>query len=49
MFYRATTHAPGSGFGLYNVKDAITKLDGTITIDSTPDVGTTINVIIPTK
>lgn len=49
MFYRATTHAPGSGFGLYNVKDATTKLDGTITVQSSPNEGTTFTVIIPTK
>ncbi len=49
MFYRATTHAPGSGFGLYNVKDAVTKLDGSISVTSTPNNGSTFTVTIPTK
>lgn len=49
MFYRATTHAPGSGFGLYNVKDAVTKLDGSITVNSTPNDGTIFTVTLPTK
>ena len=34
MFYRATDKATGSGLGLYIVKNAITKLDGTIELSS---------------
>ncbi|MES2558986.1 MAG: hybrid sensor histidine kinase/response regulator [Bacteroidota bacterium] len=49
MFYRATTHAPGSGFGLYNAKDAITKLEGTLRVDSKPNEGSLFTVSIPTK
>lgn len=49
MFYRATTHAPGSGFGLYNAKDAITKLEGTLKVDSKPNEGSLFTVSIPTK
>lgn len=49
MFYRATTHAPGSGFGLYNVKDAVTKLDGNIQVKSTPNEGSVFTIHIPTK
>jgi two-component system sensor histidine kinase/response regulator len=49
MFYRATTHAPGSGFGLYNAKDAITKLDGTLEVQSVLNQGSTFTVRIPTK
>lgn len=49
MFYRATTHAPGSGFGLYNAKDAITKLDGTMDVQSTLNKGSSFTVRIPTK
>lgn len=49
MFYRATTHAPGSGFGLYNAKDAITKLEGTLQVDSKPNEGSLFTVSIPTK
>ncbi len=49
MFYRATTVAPGSGFGLYNVKDAVTKLDGTISVASAPNEGSVFTVTLPTK
>jgi two-component system sensor histidine kinase/response regulator len=49
MFYRATTHAPGSGFGLYNAKDAITKLDGSLEVKSTLHEGSVFTVSIPTK
>jgi two-component system sensor histidine kinase/response regulator len=49
MFYRATTHAPGSGFGLFNVKDAIAKLDGNIVVKSTPNEGTSFIITLPTK
>jgi two-component system, sensor histidine kinase and response regulator len=49
MFYRASTHAPGSGFGLYNVKDAVSKLDGKIEVKSTPQIGSIFTVTIPTK
>jgi signal transduction histidine kinase len=49
MFYRATTHAPGSGFGLYNAKDAITKLEGTLIVESKPHQGSLFTITIPTK
>jgi two-component system sensor histidine kinase/response regulator len=49
MFFRATTYAPGSGFGLFNVKDAVTKLDGTIAVNSAIDEGTSFTVTLPTK
>lgn len=49
MFYRATNEETGSGFGLYNVKDALTKLNGEVIVDSKPDEGTIFKVIIPSK
>ncbi len=49
MFYRATSNEVGSGFGLYNVKDALSKLNGEISVTSNPGEGTTFNVIIPSK
>lgn len=49
MFYRATSESVGSGFGLYNVKDALTKLSGEISVTSKPDEGTRFKVIIPSK
>ena len=49
MFYRATSEETGSGLGLYNVKDALTKLNGTIEVASVVNEGTTFKVIIPGK
>ncbi|XZF13423.1 hybrid sensor histidine kinase/response regulator [Chitinophagaceae bacterium MMS25-I14] len=49
MFYRATTEEFGSGFGLYNVKDALTKLGGEIDVTSRKDEGTTFKLTIPGK
>jgi len=49
MFYRATSQNVGSGFGLYNVKDALRKLNGTIQVTSKSEEGTEFRVEIPTK
>jgi signal transduction histidine kinase len=49
MFYRATTQAIGSGFGLYNVKEALMKIGGEISVDSVYGKGTTFTVRIPNK
>ncbi len=49
MFYRATTQEPGSGFGLFNVRDAISKLNGSIEVQSVHDEGSTFTITIPTK
>jgi len=49
MFYRATSEVPGSGFGLYNVKDALNKLGGTIEVTSVYNEWTNFKVIIPGK
>lgn len=49
MFYRATSEETGSGLGLYNVKDALNRLEGTIDVMSTIDKGTTFTVTIPGK
>lgn len=44
MFYRASEQSAGSGLGLYIVKNAIEKLGGEISVDSTPGVGTTFKI-----
>jgi two-component system sensor histidine kinase/response regulator len=49
MFYRATSEETGSGLGLYNVKDALSKLNGEIEVDSKVNQGTTFKVTIPGK
>jgi signal transduction histidine kinase len=47
MFYRATDDGAGSGLGLYIVKEAIDKLNGSIKIDSVEGQGTTVKLSIP--
>ncbi|WP_411273552.1 hybrid sensor histidine kinase/response regulator [Daejeonella sp.] len=49
MFFRASSQEVGSGFGLYNVKAAVTKLNGTITVDSKINNGTCFKVTIHNK
>lgn len=49
LFHRASDQAHGMGFGLYNVKSAIQKLSGEITVDSELGMGSTFRVTIPTK
>jgi len=47
MFYRATTESKGSGLGLYIVKSAVEKLQGTIAVQSEFGQGTTFIIEIP--
>ncbi|HTF82071.1 MAG TPA: HAMP domain-containing sensor histidine kinase, partial [Cytophagales bacterium] len=47
MFYRATNATEGTGLGLYLVKQTIEKLEGTISVSSTLNEGTTFTVEIP--
>jgi len=47
MFYRATDDGAGSGLGLYIVKEAIDKLNGSIAIESEVGKGTTVTFEIP--
>ncbi|MEJ7778733.1 MAG: hybrid sensor histidine kinase/response regulator [Daejeonella sp.] len=49
MFFRGTSREVGSGFGLYNVKAAVTKLNGKIAVDSEIGKGTSFKVIIQNK
>ncbi len=47
MFFRASGKGPGSGLGLYIVKEAIEKIGGTIMVNSEFDTGTEFIVNIP--
>jgi two-component system sensor histidine kinase/response regulator len=49
LFYRASSQEAGSGFGLYNVKSALLKLNGHIEVNSALNQGTTFKITIPTK
>lgn len=50
-FYRTALardrQIPGSGLGLTIARDTITGHNGTITLTSTPDVGTTVTITLP--
>jgi PAS domain S-box-containing protein len=47
MFFRASNDSKGSGLGLYIVKNAIEKLQGTIAVQSELGKGTTFTIEIP--
>ena len=47
MFFRGHENSKGSGLGLYIVKETITKLSGSIQLESTPGVGSTFTVKLP--
>jgi two-component system sensor histidine kinase/response regulator len=47
LFYRSTSQEGGFGFGLYNLKSALAKLNGTINVQSKLGEGTKFTVTIP--
>lgn len=47
LFFRASNQSFGSGLGLYITKNAVEKMDGTVTLNSTPGVGTCFTVTVP--
>ncbi len=47
MFFRATETVQGSGLGLYILKEALSKLNGTVKVESVLDEGTTFNISLP--
>ncbi|MBP9187516.1 MAG: hybrid sensor histidine kinase/response regulator [Bacteroidia bacterium] len=49
LFFRATSEVGGSGFGLYNVKEIVTTLGGTITVNSTINEGSIFKITLPSK
>jgi two-component system sensor histidine kinase/response regulator len=49
VFYRATALEAGAGIGLYNLKDAVTKLNGQVNVTSDINAGTEFTVTIPSK
>lgn len=49
LFFRGSDQAQGMGFGLYNVQNALSKLQGTIDVNSQTGAGTTFTLVIPSK
>jgi PAS domain S-box-containing protein len=49
MFYRGSENSPGSGLGLYIVKEIVEKLSGTINVESALGTGTTFRISIPNR
>ncbi|WP_257669515.1 hybrid sensor histidine kinase/response regulator [Parapedobacter tibetensis] len=49
LFFRGSDQAEGTGFGLYNVKSALAKLQGEIEVNSVESMGTTFTVVIASK
>lgn len=47
LFYRASASYKGFGLGLYIVKNAVEKLEGTIDVHSVPGVGTRVSIELP--
>ncbi|MFN6943872.1 MAG: PAS domain S-box protein [Cytophagaceae bacterium] len=47
MFFRANSHTEGSGLGLYIVKNALKKLEGSIHLESDRHSGTSFFIKIP--
>jgi len=49
MFYRGNESSQGSGLGLYIVRETLAKLSGTIKLCSTPRLGSTFSISVPTR
>ena len=47
MFYRGNNELAGSGLGLHIVKEAVDKLEGTISVESKVNKGTKFTIVIP--
>lgn len=47
MFYRSSHKTEGTGLGLYIVKEALNKVQGSISVSSQPGFGTTFTVKLP--
>ena len=47
MFYQAHTQSKRSGLGLYIVTETLNKLNGSVKVDSTFEVGSTFTIELP--
>jgi two-component system, sensor histidine kinase and response regulator len=49
MFFRSASTATGLGIGLHIVKEALTRIGGEISVESTLGIGTRFNLRVPNK
>ncbi len=49
MYFRANERSKGNGLGLYIVRKAVEKLDGSITLSSVAQSGSTFTVMLPNE
>jgi signal transduction histidine kinase/ligand-binding sensor domain-containing protein len=47
MYYRATEKSKGSGLGLFIVKEAVHKIQGKVSVESTLNLGSTFTIELP--
>jgi signal transduction histidine kinase len=47
MFFRGTPSVPGSGLGLYILKESVEKLNGAVEVESEEDKGSSFKIRIP--
>lgn len=47
MFFRGSSSVPGSGLGLYILKESVEKLKGKVAVRSEEGIGTTFSILIP--
>lgn len=47
LYFRATEASTGNGIGLYLVRQAVEQLKGEVSLESTPEVGTSVEVTLP--
>jgi signal transduction histidine kinase len=47
MYFRANERSKGNGLGLYIVKKAVEKLEGSISLSSIPLIGSTFTIMLP--
>ena len=49
IFFKASEQNAGSGIGLYIVKEALDKMEGSIAVESRPGDGTLFSIKIPNR
>lgn len=47
MFYRGSVNSKGSGLGLYLVKNALMRINGSVVVESEVNKGTTFTIYVP--